>query len=159
MSRMVHDVIDAALGVTEGSRLDLLRAARPEVRARTQSSYAALFDPADFGGLPAHERFAAAMRVAQLNKASTLAVHYRDRLAREAQGESTAAGVTARLAAILRHTDKLTLRPSDASRADLHALTAQGLGEAEIVTLSQIIAFVAYQVRVAASLALIAEIG
>jgi uncharacterized protein YciW len=157
MSHIAEDVIDATSGVTEGSPLDALRAARPEVRARTQSSYAALFDSAGSGGLPAHERFAVAMRVAQLHKASTLAVHYRDRLALEAQGEQTAAGVTARLAAILRHADKVTLRPADATRADLNALAAQGLGEAEIVTLSQIIAFVAYQVRVAASLALIAE--
>jgi alkylhydroperoxidase family enzyme len=57
----------------------------------------------------------------------------------------------------LRHTERVSLKPSAASRADLEALTAQGLTEAEIVTLSQIISFVAYQIRVAASLALIAE--
>ena len=39
----------------------------------------------------------------------------------------------------------------------LETLETEGLTAAEIVTLSQIIAFVAYQVRVAASLALIAE--
>ena len=43
------------------------------------------------------------------------------------------------------------------SPLDLEALEAQGLTAEEIVTLSQIIAFVAYQVRVAVSLALIAE--
>ena len=58
---------------------------------------------------------------------------------------------------MLRHAELVTTNPSGASPLDLEALEAQGLTAAEIVTLSQIIAFVAYQVRVAASLALIAE--
>jgi CMD domain protein len=164
MSRFTDDVIDAALDIAEGSPLDLLRSQRAEVRARTQSSYAALFD-AEPGGLAPTERFVAAFRVATFNQSPALAAHYRARLSGEPGGEALAAAIDAgaegdairpRLATILRHVELLTFRPADASPADLAALAAQGLSEAEIVTLSQIVAFVAYQVRVAAGLALIA---
>ena len=166
MTRFAADVIDAVLGISEGSPLHQLRARRPEARARTQSSYAVLFNPPDPGGLSPPERFAVALRVAELHDASSLAAHYRARLADEAGGGALAAaidydapsnGVTARAAAMLRHAELVTTNPSGASPLDLEALEAQGLTAEEIVTLSQIIAFVAYQVRVAASLALIAE--
>jgi CMD domain protein len=159
-------VIDAVVGISEGSPLDQLRARRPEARARTQSSYAVLFNPPDPGGLSPPERFAVAVRVAELHDASTLAAHYRARLADEAGGEAFAAAidsaapsgaVTRRAQAMLRHADLVTLNPSAATAVILESVEAEGLTAAEIVTLSQIIAFVAYQVRVAASLALIAE--
>ena len=65
--------------------------------------------------------------------------------------------ITPRAQALLRHAESATTNPSAASALDLETLSALGLSPAEIVTLSQIIAFVAYQVRVAASLVLIAE--
>jgi len=166
MSRQAADVIDATLDIAEGSPLDRLRAERPEVRARTQSSYDALFD-ATPGGLRPAERFAVALRVAAVSQSSPLAAHYRAHLLSEPGGAALAAAIdseaegatiTPRLAAILRHVELLTFRPSDASRSDLTRLAEQGLSEADIVTLSQIIAFVSYQLRVAAGLALITEI-
>jgi uncharacterized protein YciW len=157
MTRNAADVMDATLGVTKGSTLDLLRAQRPEVRARTQSVYLALFDPVFPSGLSASERFAIALRVAELNRASALTIHYRDRLAREVGAWGVTTGISARLSAILWHTERVSLEPSAASRGDLESLTVQGLTEAEIVTLSQIMSFVAYQIRVAASLAVIVE--
>jgi CMD domain protein len=165
MTRFAADVIDSSLGIAEDSALDALRARRPEARARTQSSYAVLFNPPDPGGLSPPERFAVALRVAELHEASDLAAHYRARLAEEAGGEALAAaidsgspsaGVTPRAAATLRHAELVTLNPSAATAVVLEALEAEGLTAAEIVTLSQIIAFVAYQARVAASLTLIA---
>ena len=166
MSRFAADVIDAVVGISEGSPLDQLRARRPEARARTQSSYAVLFNPPDPGGLSPPERFAVAMRVAELEEATALAAHYRARLTEEAGGAALAAaidneapnsGVTPRAAAMLLHAELAATNPSAASAVDLETLSAEGLTPAEIVTLSQIVAFVAYQVRVAASLALIGE--
>jgi CMD domain protein len=166
MTRFAADVIDTVLGIAEGSALDVLRSRRPEARARTQTSYAVLFNPPDPGGLSPPERFAVALRVAELHDASTLAAHYRARLAEEAGGEalamaidsgSASGSVTPRAQAMLRHADLVTSNPSAATAVVLEALEAEGLTAAEIVTLSQIIAFVAYQARVAASLALIAE--
>jgi CMD domain protein len=164
MTRFAADVIDTVLGIAEGSPLAQLRARRPEARARTQSSYAVLFNPPDPGGLSPPERFAVALRVAELHEASTLAAHYRARLAEEAGGPALAAAIdagapssaiTPRAAAMLHHAEMAATNPSAASALDLETLSAVELTAAEIVTLSQIIAFVAYQVRVAASLALI----
>ena len=167
MTRFAADVIDTVLGIGEGSPLDQLRARRPDARARTQSSYAVLFNPPDPGGLSPPERFAVALRVANLNDATTLAAHYRARLADEAGGAALAAAIdagapsnaiTPRAQAMLRHAELVTTNPSAASALDLETLSALELSPAEIVTLAQIIAFVAYQVRVAASLASIAEV-
>ena len=60
--------------------------------------------------------------------------------------------LTDREVALLRHTDLLTERPTEADAADIATLRAAGLSTLEIVTLSQLIAFVAYQVRVLATL-------
>ena len=146
------DVIDEALAVAPGSRLDRLRAARPEARKWTQSSYDALFDPAEEQNLARGERFAIALRVAESSGSPALAAHYRARL----ESLSIGAGEQ-RWAAIFRHVDRVTREPRAISAADLQALAAAGFDEATIVTLAQIVGFVAYQVRVAATLALLGE--
>jgi uncharacterized protein YciW len=146
------DVIDEALGIAAGTKLDRLRAARPEVRKRTQSSYDALFDPAEENNLAQGERFAIAVRVAESSGSLALAAHYRARL----EPLSIGAG-EARWAAIFRHVELLTRAPRNVTPADLQALTAAGFDDATIVTVSQIVSFVAYQARVAATLALLGE--
>ncbi len=128
------DVIDQTLGIAPGSKLDGLRAARTEVRKRTQSSYDALFDPPEEKDLALGERFAIALRVAESSGSQALAVHYRARL----QDLPIGAG-EARWAVILRHVDLVTREPRGVTRADLQALAASGLSEATIVTLSQIV--------------------
>jgi alkylhydroperoxidase domain protein len=56
---------------------------------------------------------------------------------------------------MLRHADLLAIAPARAQRADLQALADFGLSTRAIVTLSQIIAFVSFQVRVLRGLQLI----
>lgn len=68
--------------------------------------------------------------------------------AREALGE--------RLAAAFEHAHMLVLHPRDAAAADLQALLDAGWSVEGIVTLSQLVAFVSYQVRVAAGLRVLA---
>jgi alkylhydroperoxidase domain protein/CMD domain protein len=156
------DVLNDLAGITAGSPLADLRAQRPEVATHAQGSYTALFDPANFGGLSAQERFVTALRVATLHAAGPAIAHYRQRLqdagasqdivlAAESAGSST----SARLAALLLHADLLATRPAQARPANLQALADAGLSTAAIVTLSQIIAFVSFQVRVLAALQLI----
>jgi uncharacterized protein YciW len=58
------------------------------------------------------------------------------------------------MAAMLRHVDLVTCSPKDATRADIVALQRAGVADADIVRLSQLIAFVNYQVRVVAGLRL-----
>ena len=62
----------------------------------------------------------------------------------------------ARLKAILRHTDLVTCSPKDAVAGDIATLKAAGIKEEDIVRLSELIAFVNYQVRVVAGLRLMA---
>ncbi len=57
-----------------------------------------------------------------------------------------------RLRAILAFTEILTERPVEGDRAALLKLPAAGLETSEVITLAQLIAFVAYQLRVVAGL-------
>jgi uncharacterized protein YciW len=68
-------------------------------------------------------------------------------------------GDDARAKAILRHTDLVTLNPKEATPDDVLALRTAGLDDADIVRLSELIAFVSYQIRVVAGLRLMAEVA
>lgn len=137
------DLLDAMLG----PRIATLRAARPDFVRYTQGSYDAMIVPPHPQGLTASERALAAAHTAELSRHPVLAAHYAALL--------TTPGP--RDAAILRHAALLATDPAAATKADIAALQAAGLSPTEIVTLSQIVAFVAYQVRVAAGLALLGE--
>jgi CMD domain protein len=162
------DVIDAVLGIAPGSPLAALREQRSEVKRRTQSSYAALFGPLLLDGLTQTDRYAVALRVADLNASAALVAHYTACLEAEeddvavpdaVEGVGPAAALSPRQEAMLRHAELLTQEPKAATPADLRKLAAHGLSEPEIVTLAQVVAFVNYQVRVVAGLALLGEIA
>ncbi|MBV8473298.1 MAG: CMD domain protein [Hyphomicrobiales bacterium] len=70
--------------------------------------------------------------------------------------DQLAAALGPRLAAALAHAHMLVLHPRDASPAALEALLAAGLSTTEVVTLSQIVAFLAFQIRVIEGLRLLA---
>ncbi|HEY5833881.1 alkylhydroperoxidase domain protein [Streptomyces sp.] len=160
------DVVDALLGIEDGTPLAALRALRPEVRAHTQGSYDALFDPAVSTGVTPEERFATALRVAALHAHEPLADHFRSRLAGAAPGGAAAADVEAgrtdalpaRTAAMLVHAELLALRPAAATPDDHERLRAAGLDTAQIVTVSQLVSFVSFQARVLTGLALLAGV-
>ena len=164
------DVISSLAGIAPGSALAELRAQRPEATQHAQGSYAALFDPAAPVGLSPVERFATALRVATIHAASEAAEHYQQRLvdagaspeivaaaALEDAGAGSQAdpAVPARLQAILSHADLLATRPVEATPDHLQALADAGLATVEIVQLSQIVAFISFQVRVVAGLQVI----
>jgi CMD domain protein len=58
----------------------------------------------------------------------------------------------ARLAAALEHAHLLVFRPRDAASADMEMLLGAGWSNTGIVTLSQLVAFLSFQVRVVAGL-------
>lgn len=158
------DVLNALLGIDAGSPVADLRAQRSAATEHTQGSYAALFSPKTASAFDATERFATALRVAALHKEPALIDHYAARLrelgasermiAAALTGPETA-GIPARGAAILAHADLLVIRPAAATPNDLRKLTDAGLSDAEIVTVSQLIAYVSFQVRVFVGLALL----
>ena len=158
------DVIDRLMGLQPGAFLSELRLQRPAVRQHSQGSFDALLEPADASALSRSEREMVALRVAALHVCPPLVALHRERLAAlgiahrvmdAAAAGPGSEGLDARTAAMLVHADMLTLEPIAAQPAHLEALAAAGLSTAAIVTLSQLIAFVAYQVRVVAGLALL----
>jgi uncharacterized peroxidase-related enzyme len=147
------DVVDATVPLAPGSPAHAVRHQRDKVVAATQGSYDAIFDPA-LPGLTLAERLLAAQAVAQASGAAALAAHYASRLASEPQARPGA-----RLDAILKFTRTLAVRPVDGDKAALLSLPAAGLATPDVVTLAQLIALVAYQVRVIAGLQALAAVG
>jgi CMD domain protein len=189
MSETERDVIDLLVGVAPGSRLDAIRAQRPEARENAQKSYLALFAPKFPGEMTGEERYALAVFVAGLHRDATTLAFYRAGLAKQngrsglaaaideeiargaAKGpyghypegplsaedragpihrvsEAERAVLGARLSAALEHAHLLVLRPRDASPAALQALLDSGWSTTGIVTLSQLVAFLSFQIRV-----------
>ena len=184
------DIIDHLAGIAPGSSLDLIRARRLQARDNAQKSYLALFEPADFGDVPAADRHAVAAFVAGLHGEPTVAGFYLAKLAGHAglvealkseiergktrgpygafpAGPLSAEDTTgliyrvaddrrrvlgAKLAAALEHTHLLVFRPRDASPAAMQALLDVGWSTNAIVTLSQLVAFLSFQVRSVAGL-------
>jgi CMD domain protein len=160
------DIINQLAGIADDSPLGKLRASREITFNAAQGSFKALLEPDDLGGISRFERDAIAYRIAFLEQSKPLADLHRTRL--QESGASNAeieaiedypeTGVlTAHLNAMLAHVDLLTLEPSAASPEALTALRAAGLSTRDIVTVSQLIAFVSFQVRLLASLRVMAE--
>jgi uncharacterized protein YciW len=150
------DIINQLAGIPDDSPLGELRASRDVAFNAAQGSFKELLEPEDLGGVSRLEREAVAFRIA----------HHRARL--EAVGatpEEIAAieafpdgnGLSPHLTAILTHTDLLTTSPKNASPEALEALKQAGLSTRDIVTVSQLIAFVSFQVRLLATLRILRE--
>ncbi len=153
------DLIDHVLGLDPQGSTFAARHFREKVRSGTQASYEALFSPELTLALPV--RWLVAVYVCQLTKATELHQHY---LAQAQQ-----AGVSAEwlavieqdqlesitdpiVQAILVFTRTLTLKPLEGDKTAIQNLEQSGLPTADCITLSQLIAFLAYQVRLVTGL-------
>lgn len=168
-SQISADLVDACVPLAEGSTVHAVRHQRDKVAAATQGSYEALFDAA-LSGPPLVERLLAAHAIARSAGSAALQAHYRARLdalaplsaAQQAAADGApveSLGADARLQAVLAFTRTLTDRPVEGDREALLKLPAAGLATPEVVALAQLIAFVAYQVRVVAGLQALAALG
>ncbi|MDU8431647.1 CMD domain protein [Pseudomonas syringae pv. actinidifoliorum] len=162
------DLLDNLLGIDPGSPLHTVRHARDKVAAATQGSQALFFDPALADNLPLRERLWVAYYATQLSAQPTLTTYYLQQLREVGVAASVLADVDAnridlledpRLAAILCFTRTLIESPVHGDQRALQALQLQGLSTAEIVVLAQLIAFLSYQVRLAAGLTAIQSAG
>ena len=138
-----------------------LREARSKVTLATQGSYDSLFAADLPGGLSLELRLLVALYAAVLTPQAELAAHYRERLHAEgvtpawlaAVEHDTLSGLDdPRLQAVLGYTRTLIVAPREGDRAALQGLLAAGLSAVDVVSLAQLIAFVAYQVRLVAGL-------
>jgi uncharacterized peroxidase-related enzyme len=168
-SQISPDLVDACVPLAEGSAVHAVRHQRDKVAAATQGSYEALFDPA-LSGPPLVERLLAAHAIARSAGSVALQANYRARLDALAPLSATqqaaadgapveSLGADARLQAVLAFTRTLTDHPVEGDREALLKLPAAGLATPEVVALAQLIAFVAYQVRVVAGLQALAALG
>lgn len=156
---MPDDVIAALAGAASNPAVAAAMAGRSELMAASQASYRAVLSPDEPGGLTHQERHALACRIATLAGDAALAEHYRAGAGGSALADPTLTAAGARERAMLRHVDLLTRSPREATRADIAALTEAGWQTADIVRLSQLIAFVNYQLRVIAGLRLIGGVA
>ena len=146
------DLLESTIGVATDSPLVRLRGLRPDIVRHTQGSYDVLLCPADPGGLSLSERTTIALRTAELSGHAALAAHYRDLLA-----ERGSPPPGTRLETILAHVDPVTKEPRGATSSNIAALQGVGLNPRDIVALTQIVAFISYQVRTAVGLGLLAQ--
>ncbi len=160
------DLLNSLAGIEAGSRVGELRKQRSEIADYIQGSYNALLVDEDSTSVSRVERGLISLRVASLEKSAPLVEHYRAYLAEAGttaesvsavESDTLGEGLSPRQKAILKHTDRLTKEPAAATPAHLEELQAQGLSAADIVTISQLIAFLSFQVRAIAGLKLLAE--
>jgi CMD domain protein len=163
----MSDLIDSAAGLVAGSSLQTTRAKRDKVAAATQGSYDAIFDPA-LPGLSFAERLLVALDIALLSGVEPVAAQYREQLAQQTLTDAERSVLTGgphllpeepRLRAILTFSRTLTLAPVEGDQEALLKLPAAGLATPDVITLGQLIAFVAYQVRLVAGLRALSALG
>lgn len=157
MEDIFDTVVGRAAGILAGDPLAGVLSRRGNILELTEQSHDAALKPEPSEGFTHSERAALACRIARLNLDGELASHYESMV--EAADASIAdprsdGSNDDRLKAIIRHTDLVTRSPKDAMAGDVTALVAAGILEEDIVRLSELIAFVNYQVRVVAGLRL-----
>ena len=155
--------LDAA-GVQPGSRLANVVAGRTDIMALTEATMEAVIAPTAPGGISSAERTALACRIARLNDEHVLAEYFEQRMPKsdpemdQLADPSCVSNGNGRLDALVRHVDLVTLSPKDATEEDIAALKRAAVPEPDVVRLTEIIAFVNYQVRVVSGLRLLGEV-
>ena len=154
------DAMDKAAGLSPGDALFNARRFRPEFVQGAELCRLSVLQPATNQGLATALRLALAVRMAALNADQALIAEYRTKLTNLEPTEqllALAQGATnldEPLATIARHVDLITLTPKKAEAGDITRLAEAGLNNPQIVALSELIAFVNFQTRVAAGLRL-----
>ena len=156
----MSDVIDQAAGLVPEEALYQTRRLRPEFVEGAEACRLSVLTPEDEQGLPAVLRLALAQRMAVLNADEPLQRDYHVQLAVLNPSDALlalAAGNPVNeepLATIARHADMVTQHPIQATEQHIRLLEQAGLSNPQIVALSELIAFVNFQTRVAAGLRL-----
>lgn len=131
----------AAAGVSANSATGRAAQTRANILEMTQAAEEAVLRPTEPGGVSHAMRATLAARIAEAAGDSTLAARY--------------AGEKADLPDhISAFADKVANQTRDIAAEDIAALQTAGVADADIVRLCELVAFVAYQLRVVAGLRL-----
>lgn len=154
------DTLDSVLGLAPGSIAFEARHQRSKVVDATQASEDLLIG-SPIEGLSVEDRLLVALLACALTPASELVNEYKHRLKARKVPETLIDSVSQaniqdvendRLKQMLTFTHTLITDPVKADKQALLSLKACGLTTPQITALAQLIAFVSYQVRVAAGL-------
>lgn len=161
------DIINQLAGIDDDSPIGRLRASRDISFNAAAGSYRELITPEDPGGLSYIECDAVALRVALLEKSPAVADHHRQRLLAAGAGHDLIAAIEQfpaerdrldpHLETAIEHCDLLTTSPRDASPNAIASLRGAGFSTRDIVSLSQLIAFVSYEVRLLSMMRILQE--
>ncbi|MBN3138014.1 CMD domain-containing protein [Pectobacterium punjabense] len=162
MNDPVIDTVDHLANLDSRGETFAVRRLRPEYVAGVEQCRESVLHPDDNLHLSAVLRTALAVRMARVVGNHAQAAHYQQRLCayntdalhqRIAQGEAFLQGDSACLQAIAHHCDRVTVFPSQSRRDDIEQLSDAGLTPAQIVALSELIAFINFEARVISGLA------
>ncbi|MCA0014960.1 hypothetical protein LB561_19495 [Mesorhizobium sp. B292B1B] len=154
------DAMDKAAGLSPDDALFVARRFQPEFVRGAEECRLSVLQPENDQGLAPNLRVALARRMAALNADPVLVAEYDAQLAQLGPTEqllSLARGETdlnEPLAIIARHVDLITLTPKKAEASHIALLAQAGLNNPQIVALSELIAFINFQTRVATGLRL-----
>ena len=158
-----ESVILSAANIKSGSGLSASISLRSELLTLSQQAHEACGNPEEPGGFSQAERAAISSRMCRLNDEAKLANYYSDLIPNSADETKIIninylGGGNRRLGAILRHVDLVTTSPKDASEADIRSLENSGISTEDIVRLSELIAFVNYEIRVVKGIRLMEKV-
>ncbi len=151
-------LIETLAGVSPASKLGEALKQRAEILRLSEAAHDAVLLPRDPGGLSHALRAALAARMCRHVGNAALAAHYDSYLAHSGDLDVSPLAHPGgnsgepQFDAVARHADLLTIAPREATRQDIEALKAAGVGEPDIVRLAELAAFVNYQLRVVAGL-------
>lgn len=168
MSQESLHVIDEILGVARNDRVRALRAAKPDLAEQMQHYYDALFDPApdSAAAFAPADRYLVAIRTASHTGSAPVVAWYRSQAIAtgvaqdgidQARNILEPWPIDDRLAPAMRHVDLIATHPVDSGKEDIDLLLAAGITPASIVVLSQVVAYVSYQLRLIATLRALGE--
>ncbi|TQI81205.1 alkylhydroperoxidase domain protein [Serratia fonticola] len=147
-----HDLLARLAEISADSPLAQARAIRQAATEGIEASYQALFAPRNTGGFTLPERLLLAQRISEWHSDKLLAAHY-------AGLQQAPVQSSPRLQAALDHAERLTFKPAGAEARHLQALQQAGWPLDQLVTLSQLIAFISFQSRLLYGLRLLAGLS
>lgn len=163
-----HDAINSILGIGDDHPIAELRRQKPELAAQLQAYYLALFEPDETSAaaFSLADRALIAVRVASHTGSAAVVDWYAAIATAEGVPAETLSRVQdlqedwdgeGRLDAGIRRADLITTNPAGAEAHHLQALKEAGFSPVGILSLSQVIAFVSYQLRLIAGLRALGE--
>ena len=123
----------------------------------TQIAENAVLKPTEIGAWKLPMRAAFATRIARLNGADGLAKYYAGTIDISEYAAIAEPGTDDNLLPSVRFLDAVATRPRDITEQDITLLQDADISDADIVRLTELVAFVSYQIRLVAGLSLLAE--